>query len=60
VANWQRSKDGTKGRNKPKPISPLATKPGLRTGRTDRSPREVQNLLARFGPAPLEPGAAGA
>nr|WP_240981177.1 DUF5361 domain-containing protein [Streptomyces sp. N502] len=59
VANWQRSKDGTKGRNRPKPISPLAQKPGLRTGRTDRSPREVQELLARFGPARAEAAATG-
>ncbi|MDX3555279.1 DUF5361 domain-containing protein [Streptomyces europaeiscabiei] len=51
TANWQRTKDGQKGRNRPKPISPLATKPGIRTGRTDRSPREVQALLARYGAA---------
>jgi hypothetical protein len=51
TANWQRTKDGQKGRNRPKPISPLATKPGIRTGRTDRSPAEVQQLLARYGPA---------
>lgn len=51
TANWQRTKDGQKGRNRPRPISPLATKPGVRTGRTDRSPAEVQALLARYGPA---------
>lgn len=51
TANWQRTKDGQKGRKRPKPISPLATKPGIRTGRTDRSPAEVQALLARYGPA---------
>lgn len=51
VANWQRTKDGQKGRNKPKPISPLAKKPGIRTGRTDRTPAEVQKLLARYGGA---------
>lgn len=50
TANWQRSKDGAKGRNKPKPISPLAKKPGLKTGRTDREPGEVVTLLARVGP----------
>ena len=24
TANWQRTKDGSKGRNRPKPLSPLA------------------------------------
>jgi hypothetical protein len=24
IANWQRTKDGSKGRNRPKPLSPLA------------------------------------
>ncbi|MET9953504.1 DUF5361 domain-containing protein [Streptomyces sp. NPDC006339] len=47
VANWLKSKDGAKGRNRPKPVSPLARKPGLRTGRTDRSPAEVMALLRR-------------
>lgn len=56
VANWQRSKDGQKNRNKPKPVSPLAQKPGIRTGRTDRTPGEVQRLLARYGPAPAGAG----
>jgi hypothetical protein len=51
TANWQRSKDGAKGRNKPKPISPLAKKPGLKTGHTDRDPSEVMHLLARVGAA---------
>lgn len=52
VANWQRSKDGAKGRNRPKPISPLAKQSGKRYGRTDRSPDEVKAHLARFGPPP--------
>lgn len=56
VANWQRTKDGQKGRNKPKPVSPLARKPGVRTGRTDRSPADVQRLLARYGPARTQGG----
>lgn len=56
VANWQRSKDGQKNRNKPKPVSPLAQKPGVRTGRTDRSPADVQRLLARYGPARTQGG----
>ncbi|MDH2392311.1 DUF5361 domain-containing protein [Streptomyces sp. HNM0663] len=51
-ANWQRSKDGTKGRNRPKPLSPLARRPGKRTGRTDLQPAQVQQLLAGLGPAP--------
>lgn len=51
TANWQRSKDGQKNRNKPKPISPLAKQPGIRTGRTDRSPADVQRMLARYGSA---------
>jgi hypothetical protein len=51
VANWQRTKDGQKNRNRPKSISPLATKPGVRTGRTDKTPGEVQRMLARYGPA---------
>lgn len=50
VANWLRSKDGAKGRNRPKRISPLAKKPGTRIGRTTRSPREVMDLLRRIGP----------
>lgn len=52
TANWQRSKDGAKGRKRPKPISPLKKTPGLTTGRTDRSPGEVAELLAQYGPAP--------
>lgn len=52
TANWQRTKDGAKGRNRPKPLSPLAKKPGKKIGRTDRSPSEVAALLARYGPAP--------
>ncbi|MER7833474.1 DUF5361 domain-containing protein [Streptomyces sp. NPDC095602] len=51
IANWQRSKDGAKGRNRPKPTSPLAQGAGVRIGRTDRSPAEVQALLAQYGPA---------
>jgi hypothetical protein len=49
VANWQRSKDGHHGRNRPKPISPMAQR-GRRWGRTDRSPVEVAAVLARYGP----------
>lgn len=48
VANWQRSKDGSKGRNRPTPISPLGKKKPI--GHTDRSPAEVQAYLARLNP----------
>jgi hypothetical protein len=48
LANWQRS--GTKKRKRPKPISPLAAKTGVRHGRTDRSPVEVQAYLAALNP----------
>lgn len=51
TANWQRSKDGSKGRNRPKPLSPLAQKSGTRVGKTDRDPDEVKAVLARYGPA---------
>ncbi|MEU2180116.1 DUF5361 domain-containing protein [Streptomyces thermolilacinus] len=51
IANWQRSRDGAKGRNRPRPTSPLAKSTGVRTGRTDRSPADVQALLAQYGPA---------
>lgn len=51
IANWQRSRDGAKGRRRPKPISPLARK-GTRYGKTDRDPEEVKAYLARFGPPP--------
>jgi len=51
VLIWQKTKDGQKGRNRPKPISPLA-KHGSTYGKTDRSPEEVKAYLARFGPPP--------
>lgn len=61
TANWQRTKDGAKGRNRPKPLSPLAKKRGPeKTGRTDRSPSEVVALLARYGPARDPESPAGA
>ena len=49
---WQKTKDGRKNRNRPKPISPLAQKAGNRYGKTDRSPEEIKAYLARFGPPP--------
>lgn len=52
ISNWQRSKDGAKGRNRPKPISPLTKKAGNRYGKTSRSPDEIKAYLARFGPPP--------
>jgi hypothetical protein len=51
VANWLRTKDGVKGRNRPPRLSPLARPAGRRSGRTDRAPHEVAALLARYGPA---------
>lgn len=52
TANWQRTKDGQKNRNRPKPVSPLAKKPGKRTGRTDKEPADVMRLLKTVGAAP--------
>ena len=52
TANWQRTKDGQKNRNRPKPLSPLAKKPGKRTGRTTRDPADVMRLLKKVGAAP--------
>ena len=50
VANWQRSKDGQKGTRRPKPISPLAKRGGLRYGKTDRDPEDVKAFLRRLNP----------
>lgn len=51
IANWQRTKDGRKGRNRPRRVSPLARNAGsVRFGKTDRSPEEVAAYLARFDP----------
>jgi hypothetical protein len=52
IANWQRSRDGSRNRNRPKRISPLAGGEGKRIGRTDRSPDEVAAYLAKIGPRP--------
>ncbi len=48
MLTWMQSKDGAKGRNRPKPVSPLAQP--KRVGRTDRDPDDVKAMLARFGP----------
>lgn len=45
---WLQTKDGAKGRNRPKPVSPLAQP--KRIGHTDRDPEEVMAMLAKFGP----------
>lgn len=50
IANWQRSKNGAKGVNRPKRISPLAKKQGKRYGKTDKSPAEVLEALAHLRP----------
>lgn len=52
TSNWMRTKAGQKGRGRPKPISPLAQKPGKRTGKTDLPPGEVAAVLAQLGAAP--------
>ena len=52
TSNWMRTKDGAKGRNRPKPISPLATPRGKRTGQTDKAPAEVIAVLSRIGAVP--------
>lgn len=48
VLVWMQSKDGHKGKNRPKPLSPLANKHkahGIRRGRTDRPAEDVAHLL---------------
>jgi hypothetical protein len=52
LANWMRSKDGTRNRNRPAPMSPLtqAQAKGRRIGHTDLEPEEAMALLARYGP----------
>jgi hypothetical protein len=50
---WQQTKDGQKGRRRPKPISPLAKQAGNRYGgKHGKSNEEVKAYLARFGPPP--------
>lgn len=51
LANWQRSRDGRRNQNRPKPLSPLSKPAGTRYGKTDRSPEEVIAYLARLNPA---------
>lgn len=55
LGNWLRTKDGAKGRNRPKRLSPLAKPQGTRHGSVPagRTPTEVRQLLARYGPAPI-------
>jgi hypothetical protein len=52
VANWQRT---GKKKKRPKPISPLAKKSGMKYGRTTQAPRDVQAYLARYDPAAQRP-----
>ncbi|MEU6204595.1 DUF5361 domain-containing protein [Micromonospora musae] len=52
IVVWQRTRDGQKNRNRPKPISPLAQRSGQKYGKTTRSPDEIKAYLARFGPPP--------
>lgn len=51
LGNWLQSKDGAKGRNRPRLLSPLAKPRGKRIGRTSRTPAEVIEVLDRLGPA---------
>lgn len=51
LANWQRTRAGSKGYGRPKPISPLAANREKRYGKTDRTPEEVTAFLARLNPA---------
>jgi hypothetical protein len=48
VANWQRSADGAKGRNRPKPFP----RPGVkkRLGKTSMTPAQARAYLARLAP----------
>ena len=68
TANWMRSKDGAKGRNRPKPVSPLKAPKVLRVdgvemseqiGRPAPSQEEVRAWLDSIGPQqqPVPPGA---
>lgn len=54
MGNWLKSKDGQKGTNRPKPISPWAKKAGKVWGKTDKSPAEVVAILKTMGPAAQE------
>ncbi|MGH3878069.1 MAG: DUF5361 domain-containing protein [Actinophytocola sp.] len=50
IANWQRSKDGTRGTNRPKPISPLSQPEGTRHGGTTLPQDVVIAHLKARGP----------
>ena len=49
IANWQRTKDGAKGHNRPKPFSPLVKKAGQKKyGKTNLSNAEVIDYLDKL------------
>lgn len=50
TANWQRSKHGQRGTNRPTRVSPLAKSSGARFGGTSRPPEQVAAYLASIGP----------
>jgi len=51
VANWQRSKDGQKGTNRPTRVSPLANPQRRRPRAAGRlTPEQKAAYLARIGP----------
>lgn len=54
TANWQRTKDGQRNRNRPNPVSPLSRPQGTRYGakKTTISPEKTRAYLDRIGPRP--------
>lgn len=50
IQTWQRTKAGAKNRDRPKPTSPLAKKPGRTVGGTDVPQEQVREWLAAIGP----------
>jgi len=55
LANWMRTDAARQNRDRPKPISPLASRPkGQRIGQTDRPASEVMAILAAMGPPPRD------
>lgn len=53
VANWQRSRDGSTGKNRPKPLKRPTDTASIAAGRT---PAEVRAYLARYRPEEVPDG----
>lgn len=51
TANWMRSKDGSRNRNRPKPLSPLAQGKDKKHGTATPAPQAIA-MLSQYGPAP--------